>query len=304
MTQSNEESGRWTRREVLQQAALGAVVAAVSPLVGGAQVLTAQRNRMRSRESFDFGWKFLKGDAAGAQIAAFADAGWRDVDLPHDWSIEGPVGENEPSGGSGAYLPTGLGWYRKKFRVDAADRGRVVLLEFDGVYQNSEVWINGTHLGLRPYGYVPFAYELTAHLNYGGENVIAVKVDNSRQTNCRWYSGSGIYRHTWLLKTNALRVAYWGTFVTCSRVSKESAIVEVKTRVANAQKTSAVCKLTTKLWMRMAKRVRGAEASQTIESGGEYEFVQQITVDKPSLWSPANPALYTVRSERACRTRR
>ena len=153
----------------------------------------------RSRDSFDFGWKFLQGDAPGAQKPDFADATWRDVDLPHDWSIEGRSAENEPSGGNGAYLPTGIGWYRKRFRLPAADRGRVVPLEFDGVYQNSEVWINGQYLGKRPYGYIRFAYELTPHLNFDAENVVAVKVDNSRQTDCRWYSGSGIYRHTWLL---------------------------------------------------------------------------------------------------------
>ena len=298
MTRSGEESGRWmTRRDVLQGVALGAAAVAVSPLVGRAQAMVASSNEVRSRESFDFGWKFLRGDVAGAQLPGFADAGWRDVDLPHDWSIEGPFGETEPSAGTGAYLPTGIGWYRKRFHVAGADRGRVVTLEFDGVYQNSEVWINGQYLGLRPYGYVPFAYELTPYLKFDGENVIAVKVDNSRQTNCRWYSGSGIYRHTWLLKTNTLRVAYWGTFVTCTRVSKESAIVEVKTRVVNGMKNSTACKLTTLLFSADGKPARGAEGSQTIAAGGEYEFVQQITVEKPSLWSPANPSLYQVRSE-------
>jgi beta-galactosidase len=296
MTQSSEESGRWTRREVLAQGALGVAAVAVSPWVGRAQVMVAQSDQMRSRESFDSGWKFLKGDAAGAQLPGFADVGWRGIDLPHDWSIEGPVDENAPSGGNGAYLPTGIGWYRKRFRVDAADRGRVALLEFDGVYMNSEVWINGQYLGLRPYGYVPFAYELTPHLNYGDENVVAVKVDNSRQTNCRWYSGSGIYRHTWLLKTNALRVAYWGTFVTTTRVSKDSAIVEVKTRVANDGKAAAVCSLTTEIVDRDGKVVGTQEASQTAGAQGEYEFVQRMTVEKPSLWSSADPAMYTARN--------
>src|ERR1019366_7193181 len=293
MTRSNEESSSWmTRREVLAQAAMGAVAVGLSPYVGGAQGLLAKDGATaRSRESFDFGWKFLKGDAAGAQMAAFADAGWREVDLPHDWSIEGPFAENEPSAGSGGYLPTGIGWYRKRFRVGAADRGRVVTLEFDGVYQNSEVWINGQYLGLRPYGYVPFAYELTAHLNYGGENVIAVKVDNSRQTNCRWYSGSGIYRHTWLLKTNALRVAYWGTFVTCPRVSAESAMVEVRTRIVNGRKASAQCLLTTAILDTDGNTFGTHEGSQTIEAGVEYEFLQQVTVNKPNLWSPAHPTL-------------
>jgi beta-galactosidase len=298
MARGDEESSNWmTRRDVLAQAALGAVAAAVSPYVGRAQGLLAKDDAaVRSRESFDFGWKFLKGDVAGAQAPVFADAGWRDVDLPHDWSIEGPFGESEPSAGTGAYLPTGIGWYRKRFRVGAADRGRVIILEFDGVYQNSEVWINGQYLGLRPYGYVPFAYELTPHLKYDVENVVAVKVDNSRQTNCRWYSGSGIYRHTWLLKTNALRVAYWGTFVTCTQVSKQSAIVEVKTRVANDRKAPSPCSLTSELVDKDGKVVGTQEASQTVGAQGEYEFVQRIAVEKPSLWSPVNPYLYAARS--------
>jgi len=297
MMRSDEESGRWTRRDVLAQAAVGAAVVAVSPYLGLAQGLPAQvKTGVRSRESFDSGWRFSEGDAAGAQKPGFAAAGWRGVDLPYDWSIEGPFDENEPSGGNGAYLPTGVGWYRKRFRVDAADRGRVVLLEFDGVYMNSEVWINGQYLGLRPYGFVPFAYELTPHLNYGGENVVAVKVDNSRQTNCRWYSGSGIYRHTWLLKTKALRVAHWGTFVATMRVSKDSAIVEVKTRVANAGKAAVVCALTTEILDGDGKVVGTQEASQMVGAQGEYEFVQRVTVEKPSLWSMANPAMYAARS--------
>ena len=298
MTRKSEGSGSWmTRRDVLAQAAMGAVAASASPYLAGAQGLPAQgKTAPRSRDSFDFGWKFLEGDAAGAQMPGFADAGWRDVDLPHDWSIEGPVDQNAPSSGSGAYLPTGVGWYRKKFRVPAEDRDRVAVLEFDGVYQNSEVWINGQYLGLRPYGFVPFAYELTPYLKFNAENVVAVKVDNSRQTNCRWYSGSGITRHTWLLKTNPLRVAYWGTFVTAPHVSRTSATVEVKTRVANDRKTNAQCTLTTELLDKDGKVVGTQEASQAVSAQGEYEFVQQIAVDKPNLWSTANPYLYTVRS--------
>ena len=119
------------------------------------------------------------------------------------------------------YLPTGIGWYRKHFSIPDSYRDRKVAIEFDGVYQHSEVWINGQYLGKRPYGYIGFYYDLTPHLKYGGENVIAVKVDNSHQPNCRWYSGSGIYRHTWLLVTNQVHVAHWGTFVTTPQVEME-----------------------------------------------------------------------------------
>jgi beta-galactosidase len=296
MTLTDKNSTSWiTRRELIEQAACGAVLVSVAPLLSPAQALLAHDNPARRiRDSFDFGWKFFKGDLVGAQLPDFADKDWRNVDLPHDWSIEGPFDEKEPSSGPGAYLPTGIGWYRKRFRAPDADR--LTVLEFDGVYQNSEVWINGHYLGKRPYGYVPFAYELTPYLKANSENLVAVRVDNSNQTNCRWYSGSGIYRHTWLLTTSQLRIAYWGTFVTYPRVTKEAAIVEVKTRIANGRKVSAQCSLATSILDRDGKAVQTQDAMQTVEAGGEYEFIQQITVDKPSLWSPASPSMYTVHS--------
>ena len=134
-----------------------------------------------------------------------------------------------------AHLPTGTGWYRKHFKIPAAYRNKKITVEFEGVYQNSEVWINGQYLGKRPYGYISFYYDITPHLNFGGENIIAVRVDNSRQPNCRWYSGSGIYRHTRLMVTGKLHVAHWGTFVTSRKVSEKSAIIQIKTRVRNEE---------------------------------------------------------------------
>ena len=122
---------------------------------------------------------------------------------------------------------------QERFRLPETRHDASILLEFDGVYQNSDVWINGVHLGLRPYGFIPFAYDLTPHLNKKTENVVTVRVDNSLQTNCRWYSGSGIYRHTWLLSTGPLRVGHWGTYVTFPRISKDSAVIEVKTMLAD-----------------------------------------------------------------------
>jgi beta-galactosidase len=276
-----------TRRGLLRQAAGAAAL--VSALHAQNQPATFAP---RVRESFDFGWKFLKGDSPGAQQPEFSDSTWRAVDLPHDWSIEGPFSEQEKAQGS---LPTGIGWYRKRFRLPESNKDRTVVIEFDGIYQNSEVWINGRYLGKRPYGYVAFSYDLSPHLR-AGDNVIAVKVDNSKQPNCRWYSGSGIYRHTWLLATNQLHIAYWGTFVTSPRVSKDAATVQVKTRVKNERKTSAACVLTTVLLDRDGKTVQTAEATQRIAPDSEYEFVQQLSVDKPRLWSVADPYLYKVHS--------
>ena len=260
-----------------------------SPLAAGA-------SPPRTTESFDFGWRFARDDAAGAEQPGFKDAGWGTLDLPHDWSIEGPVDEHTPSAGPGGYMPTGIGWYRKKFSVPAAYRGKVVVLEFDGVYQNSDVWINGHHLGHRPYGYIPFVYDLTDHLNFGADNVVSVRVDNSKQTNCRWYSGSGIYRHTWLHVLNPVHVAPWGTFVTCPRIGADAATVEVRTTVANSHGVATQCKLITEIVDARGITVAALETSQTIAAGDSTCFVQQLAVPNPNLWSPANPYLYLARS--------
>jgi beta-galactosidase len=290
----------FTRRELLSQAARGAAaLSLLSPFTNSAQALLTSPigDSRRTRESFDFDWRFTRGDPTGAQLPGFDDASWRQLDLPHDWSIEGPYGESEPCGAPGGYLPTGIGWYRKRFPAAASDRGRIAVLEFDGVYQNSEVWINGTYLGKRPYGFVPFAYALTPHLNYGAENVVAVRVDNSRQTNCRWYSGSGICRHSWLLQTDPLRVAYWGTFVTTPQVSDERAVVRVETTVTNGRTHSVPCKLVTRLLDRSSASVAEQESHRVLAPGESFRFVQELAVLRPSLWSADHPYLYAVRSE-------
>jgi beta-galactosidase len=216
------------------------------------------------------------------------------VDLPHDWSIEGPFDEKEPSSFCGAYLPTGIGWYRKRFHLPNTYRDKKLTIEFDGVYQLSEVWINGYYLGKRPYGYVPFFYDLTPHVNFGSENVMAVRVDNSHQTNCRWYSGSGIYRHTWLLSTNKVHVAHWGTFVSSSQVSKDAAILHISTKITNESDNPAGCKLVTSIIDVEGNAVHSAEASREVAAGKEYEFLQQLKVNSPRLWSISDPYLYKV----------
>ena len=287
-----------SRRSLLKQAAAGAALfsahQSIPSIHGQTQNMTGSP-APRIRDSFDFGWKFFKGDAPGAQTPAFSDAGWRSIDLPHDWSVEGPFGEKEPSGGQGGYLPTGIGWYRKHFSVPASHADRKVIIEFDGVYENSEVWINGQYLGKRPYGYIPFFYDLTPYLAFGRENIIAVKADNSRQTNCRWYSGSGIYRHTWLLATHKLHIGYWGTFVTTPRISKDAATVQVKTVVNNERDSIGSCTLVCSILDKAGQTVQSTEAIQTIGAKGTYEFVQQLRVNNRSLWSIEDPYLYKAR---------
>src|SRR6201996_5362908 len=188
----------------------------------------------RTRADFDMGWHFHLGDVPGAETPALKDAGWRTLNLPHDWSIEGKFSKDNPATPDGGALPGGIGWYRKTFTVPAASKNKKVYIDFDGVYQKSTVWVNGHELGFRPNGYISFEYDMTPYLHFGGKNTIAVKVDNSVQPNSRWYSGSGIYRNVWLVTTNKIAVDHWGTYVTTTDVSSSSAQINIQTKVINA----------------------------------------------------------------------
>jgi beta-galactosidase len=201
---------KFSRRGFLNTAAQAGIVSQLK-LDAASAAAAPDEVATERRKTFDDGWRFSRGDIAGAHLPDFQDAAWNAVDLPHDWSIAGPFDEDDPSGGQGGYLPTGIGWYRKPFVLPAAMAGKRVQIQFDGVYQCSGVWINGQHLGMRPYGFITFAYDLTPHLHFGGEpNIVAVRVDNSLQPNARWYTGSGIYRHTWLITTTPVHIATWG----------------------------------------------------------------------------------------------
>ncbi len=251
----------------------------------------------RQRETMDFGWKFMLGDPAGAEAAAYDDSAWQAVDLPHDWSIHLDFDKNVPAGRMGAYLPAGIGWYRKTFRVPDADRGRRVSVEFDGIREYGEVWLNGHSLGKRPYSYTSVVYDMTPYLLYGGrDNVLAVRADNSHQPNSRWYAGSGIYRHTWLLVTQALHIPQWGTSVTTPLATAEAASVSIEVTVANAANADAHFTLVSSLLDRDGREVGAARSDATLKGGAQGGFTQQIEVGKPSLWSVEAPNLYLVRT--------
>jgi len=261
-------------------------------------------------ESFDFGWRFAKGDHPGAEQGAFNDSGWRALALPHDWSIEGPYDQNAPTGGQGGSLPTGIGWYRKTFRLPESAKGKILRIRFDGVYENSTVWINGHNLGTQPYGYTTFEYDLTPHLVFGArDNVLAVRVDNSHQPNSRWYSGSGIYRHTWLRTSERLRIPSWGVSVTTPAISKERAVVRARVNVRNdnpgartAEVTLAVLDASGAIVAQGKAKAGGGfgetalPAPASIAPGAELEFAGEVTLPRPQLWSPDTPSLYRLRA--------
>lgn len=247
---------------------------------------------------FNQDWRFQLGDIANGQDPGFNDSEWRQLNLPHDWSIEGDFSEKHPAGIGGGALPGGLGWYRKSFTVPETAKGKLLFIEFDGVYRNSEVWINGHYLGKRPYGYISFSYILTPHVIYGTRpNVIAVKVDNSQQPNSRWYSGSGIYRNVWLTTLNPVHVEHWGTYVTTPDVNNESATIVIKTKVNNASRSAAPVNLTTIIQAANGREVTRSVAKEVAARESQAEISQNLKVLSPTLWSDERPYLYKVVSQ-------
>jgi len=246
----------------------------------------------RQELAADAGWKFFLGDQAGAEASSFADASWRVVDLPHDWSIESKPGKDNLSGGGGGFFPGGVGWYRKTFRAPADWRGKRVSVEFDGIYRDSTVYLNGHKLGTHPYGYTAFSFDLTPDLNFAGANVLAVRVDNSAQPNSRWYSGSGIYRHVRVVVTDPTHVAQWGVFVSTPQAKSTEAKVAIRTRVANDSSNDAQVTLETTLLDKMGKKVGSAQSTLSIAAGKGEDAAQEIAVANPALWEPASPTLY------------
>ena len=250
--------------------------------------------QVRSTRSFDTDWLFYKGDAAGAENTSFDDSNWRVLNVPHDWSIEGPFDPKNPTGPAGGFLPSGVGWYRKHFKLPSSDRDRRVYIEFDGVMSNSDVWINGFHLGNRPYGYVSFAYELTGHLNFDEDNIIAVKTDTSKQPASRWYTGAGIYRHARLVTTDPEHFAQWGVFVTTPHIGTRQATVHISGEIVNQSSRTKMLGMQVDLLDPNGKRmVSGESETGNVSAGQTRTFDIDLTVNDPQFWDIGKGVLYT-----------
>jgi len=249
----------------------------------------------RTTIAFDTDWRFFKADAPGAEKPDADDAGWRLLAVPHDWSIEGPFDAANPTGGAGGFLPAGVGWYRKHFVLPAGDARRRVLVEFDGVMANSDVWINGFHLGKRPYGYVSFAYDLTGHLNFGNRttNVLAVRADNGAQPASRWYTGAGIYRHVRLVVTGPVQLEHWSTFVTTPKVAAGEATVRVAGTVLNQSAEPRTVSVEVAILGPDGKTVNTiAVKPLAVAAGKPGDFQGEAAVKNPDLWDLGHGALY------------
>lgn len=255
-------------------------------------LLLAVAANARVTMPFDADWRFLKGDAPGAEQSQFDDSAWRTLNVPHDWSIEGPFAQTNKTGGAGAFLPSGVGWYRKHFTLPRNSAGKIVGIEFDGVMQNSDVWINGFHLGHRPYGYVSFCYDLTGHLNFDGDNVLAVRADTSQQPASRWYSGAGIYRHVRLVATDPVHFEHDGIFISTPTVSSAQATIEIQTTITNESDAIRQIVVQTTVLSPAGKAVGSIESTCPISNGTSTELTQRIALPKPTLWNLDGPKLY------------
>jgi beta-galactosidase len=264
----------------------------------------------RSTKSLDSDWRFLDADVPGAEKPEFDDSAWRIVNVPHDWSIEGSFDQKNPTGSGGGYLPAGVGWYRKQFFLKKHNRlsdresislsfTRIYIL-FDGIMANSDVWVNGFHLGKHPYGYVSFSYDLTDHLHVGKEpNVLAVRVDNSLQPASRWYTGAGIYRHVHLVSTNALHIDQYGVFVNTSMISPahDKAVIHARITVVNPTNLPQPILIKYELYDPDSKQTRNLDYTnnQSIRINKSAEYNLDITVENPKLWDLDHPNLYRLK---------
>lgn len=251
----------------------------------------------REKICFNDNWSFSLSDNPKASETDFDDKEWRVLNLPHDWAIEGDFSKDNPSGTGGGALPGGIGWYRKTFIPSNEDSDKIIRIDFDGIYMNSEVFINGQSLGKRPYGYISFGYDITPYLKWNEKNVIAVRVDNSEQPNSRWYSGCGIYRNVWLTKTNPVHVDEWGTYVTTSEISNNNATLNIVTTVQNSGKNNETVTLKSILNDMDGSIVAETESSVSVVAGQKSDINHTLNISSPKLWDIENPYLYSLVTE-------
>lgn len=236
--------------------------------------------QIERKQLFNYDWRFKLDKATE----------WQSLDLPHDWSVEGQVEKSNPMGTAGGYFPSGVGVYEKSFKLGEEYGGKHVALYFEGSYMNNTVYINGDSVLFHPYGYTPFYCDITPYIKIGEENVVKVVVDNSEQVNCRWYSGSGIYRNVWLITTDKVHIANWGVGIETSSITNESANVNLSIKVKNHGEEMVAAKLVTTIYK---DGVSVGKASSDILLSDEYLFRQCVKVDNPELWDIDNPQLYS-----------
>lgn len=252
--------------------------------------------------NFDNDWRFHLGGYQGGEQMQADDSKWRMIDLPHDWSIEDIPGTHSPfnanaiSQVSGGFTTGGTAWYRKTFAIPTTDKGKQVIMQFDGVYMNADVFVNGQHLGNHPYGYTSFYYDITKQIKFGETNLVAVEVKNEGQ-NSRWYSGSGIYRHVWLKTIDPVHIVQWQTFITTPEVNQSSARVNFKTQLINEGREQAAIDVVTRFTTAAGAEAGKTESKLTLNAGEKKEITAGEEIKNPRLWSCESPSLYKAVTE-------
>lgn len=257
--------------------------------------LKAQQNldKTSKTQNFDHGWKFSLSADEKAIDPNFDDSGWEDLVLPHDWSVQFPLAQENPSAGAGGYFKNGLGWYRKTFQVPEELENKKIYIHFGGVYMNAEVFVNGRSVGIQPYGYSPFYFDISEYLKFGEQNVITVKVDNSEEINSRWFSGSGIYRHVKIQVNNPLHFETNGVAINTSEVDKNKASVHISPAIINETKTIQEYRVTASV--ETEEETFKSELALKNVPGEIRKGTLALELPNPRLWSPDNPNLYTLK---------
>ncbi len=270
---------------------LSFAIACVAMLVG-----CSREGNPRERYLITDNWYFQLGDSANACLEEYDDSDWRQLNLPHDWAIEGDFSEDNPSGTGGGALPGGIGWYRKHLRISSADLKKHIRIGFDGVYMNSTVYVNGEKVGYRPYGYISFEYDITKYL-HSGDNVIAVRVDNSDQPNSRWYSGCGIYRNVWLNKVSDIHVDLWGTFIYTAMVNEQKADMKVQADIVNESSDKVNVEVRQTIVSAEGEVVTSTSSSHNIEPEAKVTVSHSMAIADPHLWNLDDTYRYKVITE-------
>lgn len=240
-------------------------------------------------------WKFRKGDIEGAENPSFNDKEWRELDLPHDWSIEGPYSPHHAS--ATGYLPGGIAWYRKNIEVPQGKADRKIYIYFEGIYRNGEVFVNGQSVGMRPNGYISYMYDITPYLDFGKENTIAVRVDHSKSIDSRWYTGSGIYRDVYLVDANPVHISQWGVFYQAKNINPRNSDIEIETRISNTTEDDAALVVEQEIYDKNNQLVASQSDQLTAVADNQGEILQSLKVRKPHLWSLENPYLYRLKTK-------
>jgi len=244
---------------------------------------------------FNDGWRFsLSNEKEGAN-PKLDDSKWRQLNLPHDWSVEGSYSPDRAS--CTGYLPGGIGWYRKTFTVPVSEKDKKVYIYFEGVYNHSEVFINGNSVGKRPNGYISFMYDLTPYLKSGQENVLSVRVDHSQERDSRWYSGSGIYRDVFLVYASPVHIGLWGVYFKASAITTKKADISAETTVNNTLPIGTTVEISHEITDPISGKVV-ASGSWKINVGANANAVsqQKLTVPDPKHWSLEQPNLYILKT--------